>query len=102
MKVEVAYGDVVDRVTILRLKARHVAEPALLARVHTELAALQDAWRAEGLPSMESLAPWERLCVVNAALWDVEDALRALERRQDFGAFGEGDPARLYRIGLVG
>lgn len=85
MKVEVAYGDVVDRVTILRLKARHVAEPALLARVHTELSALRDAWRAEGLPPMESLPAWERLCAVNAALWDVEDALRAFERARNFG-----------------
>ena len=86
MKVEVAYGDVVDRVTILLLKARHVTDAALLARVHAELAALRGAWAEHELPPMESLPAWERLSAVNGALWDVEDALRAMERAHDFGA----------------
>lgn len=86
MNVEVAYGDVVDRVSILQLKAARVADPLRLAHVHTELAALEAAWSAEGLPAMASLPSWGRLCEVNAALWDVEDALRADERRADFGA----------------
>lgn len=86
MKVEAAYGDVVDRVTILLLKERFVADPERLQLVRTELDALREGWRVEGLPAMESLAPWGRLCAVNAALWDVEEALRDDERRQDFGA----------------
>jgi hypothetical protein len=85
MKVEAAYGDVVDRVTILLLKEHRVADPGKLAHVRAELAALREAWRTEGLPAMESLAAWDRLAAVNAALWEVEDALRVHEATRDFG-----------------
>lgn len=85
MKVEVGYGDVVDRVSILLRKEARMADPHKLSHVRAELAALRDAWSTEGLPPIESLPSWVRLCEVNAALWDVEDALREDERRSDFG-----------------
>jgi hypothetical protein len=86
MKIEAAYGDVVDRIAILLLKERHVADPARLDNVRTELTALRDAWRLEGLPAIVDLPSWDALADVNARLWDVEDALRDCERRGEFGA----------------
>ena len=85
MRVEVALGDVVDRVTILRIKALRLRDEARIANVRAELAALEQAWGAEALPAMETLPQWARLVVVNEGLWDVEDALREHEGRGDFG-----------------
>jgi hypothetical protein len=85
MRVESSLGDVVDRVTILRLKEARIADPARVAHVRDEIAALEVAWTADGHPPMASLTEWKRLCEVNAALWDVEDRLREHERDQEFG-----------------
>lgn len=86
MKVEASLGDVVDRLTILRIKAARIASEAARANVRVEAAALEEAWRAAGLPALEGLEEWGPLLAVNEALWEVEDRLRDLERQGDFGA----------------
>lgn len=85
MKVEMPLGDVVDRVTILRLKEARIDDAAKVVNVRAELQALRDAWAAEGLPPLDELPEWPELCDVNGRLWDVEDAIRDHERRGDFG-----------------
>jgi len=85
MKVEVPLGDVVDRVTILLLKAAHIADEAAVAHVNHERAALETAWAEAGLPDLRSLPEWAALSAVNGQLWQVEDTLRDHERRGDFG-----------------
>ena len=85
MKVQLPLGDVVDKVTILLLKRKHISEPGRHANVCRELSALRESWAAAGFPPMETLQPWAALCSVNEELWDVEDALRGHESRQDFG-----------------
>ena len=85
MKVECALGDVVDRVTILALKAERITDATKLRNVRTELDALRQDWARDGQPPMESLGAWSPLAGVNARLWDVEDELREHERRGDFG-----------------
>ena len=82
MKVQLPLGDVVDKVTILLLKRRHMADAAKQANVSRELEVLRSAWAAEGLQPMPNLAAWEGLCEVNAKLWQVEDELREHEARR--------------------
>jgi hypothetical protein len=84
VRVEASYGDVVDRVTILRLKAERISDSGRLAHVRAERDALVDAWKAEGLPSIDALPETGPLAAVNARLWDVEDALRRFERENRF------------------
>lgn len=86
MKVQLPLGDVVDKVTILRLKHAHMTDTAKQANVSRELEVLRAAWAAEGLQPMPTLSAWEGLCEVNAKLWQVEDDLRMHEARRDFGA----------------
>lgn len=85
MRVECALGEVVDKVTILRLKEARIADPMAVADVQQELRELLAAWSAEGHGPMEELEDYPALAAINAELWDVEDALRDHERRQDFG-----------------
>jgi hypothetical protein len=85
MKVQLPLGDVVDKVTILLLKRDRIDDPQKVRNVLEELRVLRASWTAEGLSPMEELEDWADLCEVNAQLWEVEDELRILESKQDFG-----------------
>jgi hypothetical protein len=83
--IEVPAGELIDKITILEIKAERIADPEKLRHVRAELAALT-AVRDAALPASPELATLAaQLKAVNEALWQVEDAVRACERRQDFG-----------------
>jgi tetratricopeptide (TPR) repeat protein len=83
--VEVAAGELLDRIAILQIKARRLTDPEQLRHVRADLAGLEAA-RQRSLPGwQEHKALVEELRTVNAALWDVEDGLRDCERRAEFG-----------------
>ena len=86
MKVDVPLGDVVDRVTIDRIKEARIGDAQRLLHVRNELSALVGAWAEAGLPEMTTLDDYDALARVNQQLWDVEDGLRELEAQQDFGS----------------
>ena len=81
----ISAGELVDKITILRNKARRIGDPAKEANVRRELALLE-AIADQALPKSPEL---ERLTAelaeVNIALWDIEDGKRDCERRGDFG-----------------
>ena len=83
--VPVSWGELLDKITILEIKAARIADPVKLANVRRELAALEAVrdrhpWRSEATAALV-----EDLRAVNAALWDIEDRLREHERGRDFG-----------------
>jgi len=82
VQIPVPVGDVLDKITILRIKSRKITNEAKLVNVRSELAALTARWEAEGYPTLPEEAALE---AVNESLWDVEDELRRHEARQDFG-----------------
>jgi hypothetical protein len=68
MKVEMSLGDVVDRITILRIKVERISDAARRENVRHELAVLEAAWSDAGLPVLEGLADWAALSGVNLRL----------------------------------
>ncbi len=74
-------GDLADRVTILSLKVARLAGDGQQF-AGKELAALDKAFRAAGVPQDRYLA----LARVNAQLWDLEDARRRHVSEHVFGA----------------
>jgi predicted nucleic acid-binding Zn-ribbon protein len=81
ISIPVSLGELVDKITILRIKARHLQGDAL-AHVEQELELLQQALVATGVtlePSLES-----QLLEVNRQLWEIEDAIRDQERQRCF------------------
>lgn len=82
--IPVSPGELVDKITILRVKAERI-EPSKVANVRRELEALEVVAREHLPPSPEMEALTAELLAVNAALWDVEEGKRDAERRQDFG-----------------
>ena len=80
-----ALGELIDKITILRIKAARIREEEKLANIRRELALLERLAREDGPagPSIDLLT--DRLAAVNARLWSIEDAIRACEREGDFG-----------------
>ncbi|MGD9600190.1 MAG: DUF6165 family protein [Gammaproteobacteria bacterium] len=87
-RIEVSYGELVDKITILEIKSERIPDPAKLANVRRELAALRDAWEAiePGAARDDVSAARAELRRVNAQLWDIEDAIRDHERSGTFDA----------------
>ncbi len=82
--VPVSVGELLDKIAILRIKGERIAEPSKLANIRKELAALEEVARAVPPgPALDALVA--DLKRVNEALWDIEDDIRALDARGDFG-----------------
>ncbi len=83
--VEVAPGELIDRMTILVIKTERIAGAAKLANVRIELETLQRA-RDAGVPASDELGRLTaELKAVNENLWEIEDDIRDCERAQEFG-----------------
>ncbi len=84
--VPVSWGEVIDKITILEIKAERLADAAKLANVNTELGELA-AVREREFPGHAGLAALAaELKAINEKLWVVEDDIRDCERAKDFGA----------------
>lgn len=82
--VPVSVGELIDKITILEIKAERIKSPAQLANIERELAALRSA--AKRLDRSALAEPAAALKDINAQLWSVEDDIRDCEARSDFGA----------------
>lgn len=81
----VSWGELLDKISILAIKQRRIADPVALAHVSAE----HDALMAVAAPAFARAEVMERfaaLSAVNEALWDVEDAIRAEDAAGCFGA----------------
>ena len=78
-------GDLIDRITILRIKAERIVGEDKRANVARELHLLERLAIQEGLVGSAIERFGARLAEVNAGLWSVEDEIRKLESEGDFG-----------------
>jgi len=86
IRIPVSPGELLDKLTILRIKSQRMSDPAKLQNVRLELAALEETWRASPYSQADVGADIEALQRVNERLWAIEDDIRDKERTQDFGA----------------
>jgi hypothetical protein len=81
----ISVGELIDKITILRIKRERIRAAPARANIERELDRLLEI-RARASLDLADLAGLEDgLFQVNGRLWDVEDELRALERSGDFG-----------------
>lgn len=79
----ISAGELIDKITILRIKAQRIA-PEKRANVRHELEQLE-ALAARELAAVDLAVLTAELTAINAGLWDIEDGKRDCERRGDFG-----------------
>jgi hypothetical protein len=84
--VPVSPGEVLDKITILRIKAARIADPVKLANVRRELELLQRTWGDSPYAHHDIGRDEAALQAVNERLWDIEDRIRDKERAQAFDA----------------
>ncbi len=85
LSVPVSAGELIDKISILAIKAEHFHDAEKLRHVQEELKLLK-AVRDQAIQPSEQLSELTaQLKSVNAELWRIEDEIRDCERRQDFG-----------------
>jgi len=82
MKIEVSNGEIIDKLTILRIKLERIKDKGKLVNLQKEYDELVSA-STSILPALDPL--FVALYEVNCELWDIEDSIRDLERKKDFG-----------------
>ena len=83
--VPTAPGELIDKLTILRLKSERITDQAKVANVLVEKDALMQTADSHVAPSAELTALWDELYAINADLWVIEDDIRDCELAKDFG-----------------
>ena len=83
--VEIAPGELIDKITILEIKSERITDAAKRHHAGTKLATLVAA-RDRAVPGSAELARLAtELKAVNEARWQIEDEIRRCERDEDFG-----------------
>ncbi|TPG10155.1 hypothetical protein EAH75_05905 [Rhodanobacter glycinis] len=84
IQTPVSYGELIDKITILEIKSRRIADEAKLANVRNELDLLNATWGNSTASQTDIADERARLRAVNELLWDIEDKIRLKERAQAF------------------
>jgi hypothetical protein len=84
IQVPISPGELIDKLTILEIKAANISDVAKLANVQVELQLLQETWRNSPHASSDIDAEWKALRDINKKLWDIEDDIRDKERDRRF------------------
>jgi hypothetical protein len=84
--VPISPGELLDKITILRIKSARMRDATKLQNVRLELELLEKTWRDSGCATPDVAADEQALQAVNERLWDIEDRIREQEAAQSFGA----------------
>lgn len=82
VKISVSIGELIDKITILRIKKKNIQDAEKLLHVDHELIELKatlDSLNLEGVTSF-----LEDLEEINSELWKIEDDIRDKERAKEF------------------
>lgn len=83
MLVEVSNGELLDKFSILQIKLRKIVDSVKLSNIKKESSILEPLCNT--LFEVSTVyTEYQILLQINETLWDIEDAIREKERRQEF------------------
>jgi hypothetical protein len=85
IQVPISPGELLDKITILRIKAARMSDPMKVANVRHELGLLEQTWKDSGAAQVDIGDEEANLTRVNEKLWVIEDEIRDEERAKRFG-----------------
>lgn len=84
---EISVGELVDKITILRIKMEKISDEKKRENIHRELNALLFAYKGANIRREMLIVLLEmKLLFINKRIWDSEDAVRVEMRKESFGA----------------
>tara|TARA_B100000315_G_scaffold210567_1_gene206910 strand:+ start:10938 stop:11333 length:396 start_codon:yes stop_codon:yes gene_type:complete len=84
VSVDIAPGELIDKITILDIKSERMDDAAKLANVRHELAILTATRDKDIATSSELEELTAKLKAVNEILWEIEDDIRECEAAKDY------------------
>ena len=83
--VDIAPGELIDKLTILEIKLEKIKDERKLANIRSEYADLMRVFRSAITETSRLSTLTAELKRINAALWEIEDDIRDQERAGTFG-----------------
>ena len=84
ISIPVSAGELIDKLSILRVKKNMITDEEKLTFVNKEFNLLNDL-SSDFLSDSQIYDLYNRLCITNSKLWYIEDELRVLEKQKSFG-----------------
>ena len=84
IKIELSIGELLDKISILQIKAERIEDPSKVKNINKELDVLMSLWNDSPYSDTNLSSEINELKNINEALWDIEDKIRDKERNQVF------------------
>ena len=82
--VPTSVGELLDKISILKIKQEKITDAQKLENINRELTELESIWTGIQDPATDLAELCEQLKAVNTALWDIEDKIREKESANSF------------------
>jgi len=85
VNISVSIGELVDKITILKIKKKFIEDNNKISNIEKELNSLNSTLNNLGIINEEFNLIQNQLLETNTKLWKIEDEIRELERNKNFG-----------------
>ena len=84
IKIELSVGELLDKISILQIKAERIVDPSKLENINKELDVLMSLWKDSAYSNNNLESETNDLKAINEELWAIEDKIRDKERNRTF------------------
>ena len=82
--VPVSSGELIDKISILKIKKKKIFNKSKLKNINNELSLLNEIYKNNFKNNKKLLLYEKKLIKINKKLWDIEDKIRFLESKKNF------------------
>ena len=84
IRVPVSSGELIDKISILKIKRKKIVNKSKLQNINKELSLLNKIYKNNFQKNKKILLYEKKLIKINKKLWDIEDKIRLLESKRNF------------------
>lgn len=95
MKIEISNGELLDKLSILEIKLEKIRDPAKLDNIRGEYLLIRPLGD-KLITTVET--QYKSLVAINRQLWEIEDTIRDLERKKEFGQEFVMTARKVYKL----
>ena len=82
--VPVSSGELIDKISILKIKKKKIFNKSKLKNINNELSLLNEIYKNNFKNNKKIFLYEKKLININKKLWDIEDKIRFLESKKNF------------------